>query len=244
MQTVTFREVFDDVLTLARFEPAALTNIDQNPYKIVASFIEARCREAIDRTRWREWIVTEERVADANGLISFDQNGENRIGLVYGVYLLDPTSQDSTSPRPLPQDYIPTADGIVIYQGASKTLWVQYRRAAPRFTTRYYQAAPNTYNLNEVVYWPNTDNTQTAGQCYELRYAANGTDPRWDEQLILRVWKPWLVNAAFADWLQNDGQRERAMQHLNEVARPELDRAAAANSNVQGLPMQARVMIP
>lgn len=243
MQTVTFREVFDEILSLFGYEPETITNIDQLPYKTLSSFIEARAREAVDKTRWREWLVTEERTADANGMISFDQNGENRIGLVYSVTALDPTSQASTSPRPLPKPFITTADGIVVYQGASQTYWVQYRRAAPRFTTRYYQAAPNTYNYGELVYWPNTSNTQVQGECYELRLESNGTTPRWDRQYLLRVWKPWLVNAAFADWLQNNGQRERAVQHLNEVAYPALGRAAAAESNVQGQLVTARVVV-
>lgn len=243
MQTVTFREVFDDILNMAGFEPATITNIDQKPYNILASFIEHRTREAIDLTRWREWMVCEQRTADANGLISYAQNGKNRIAWVEGVYANDPTAAQTSAVMPGPKPFIAVDDGVRVYQGESSTFWVLYKRAAPRFTTRYYQEAPNTYQVGDVVYWPNTANTQLAGNCYEARLQANGSDFFWDAQLLLRCWKPWLVNACFSDWLMFNGQRERAIQHRTDMAYPELNRAAAQNSNVQGTPAMARVVV-
>jgi hypothetical protein len=107
----------------------------------------------------------------------------------------------------------------------------------------YYDPENNTYEDGQVVLWPSGTTEladQKYGVCYEARLNAQG-DFYWDEQIIPEEMKGWLIEAVFADALANDKQYERAKEHLDMVAYPELYRAAKANTVQQGAANAARI---
>lgn len=238
MQTQTFVEALKDVMRqfgLAT-DIASLPSLDVAPYNLWARFMEKRCREAYQQAFWNGMLVTEERTCDADGRIDFDQDGEIRIGTPvpqWAVTAYDPRQTDT--PRPVP--YVVDSGAIQLLKVTeATTVWVSYRRAPPRFSTVYFQGPPNVYQKGTVVLWPTTGEEETEqlwGNCYELRQQANGT-AYWDLQIIPTEMSGWLLESVFADALMNNGQRERALQHLNDVAYPELFRAVKENTSVLG----------
>lgn len=241
---VTFLSLLKQVAALHKFptDPVSVPTWDTPPYNGWAFFFTKRAREGYEAAMWRTATITEQRTADANGVIAFDQAGKTRIGRLAernAVCTNDPRTAD----QPFPARFVITSDGIQVDGGASTAFWITYRREAPRFTTEMYVPAPNQYEPGTVVCWPAGANDQLYGNCYELRVDANGA-AYWDLQVIPAEMAGWLVESVFADTLMLDGQRERAKEHLDAVAYPELFRAAKANTvqlgNVSKASMVAR----
>lgn len=249
MQTATFISILYGILAKMKMpvDPVAVPNIDVQPFQAWAVNIETRCREAYEFANWRSLILTEERTADADGVIAFDQQGKTRIGKPMdpnAVFVSDP--RITTAPNPI--RHIVTADGIQLPSGyESEDVWIQFRRAAPKFTTTLYVPDTNQYLPNQVVLWPfgqDALSQQIYGDCYEARQNAAGTGFYWDQQIIPIEMKGWLIEAGYADALIMDNQRDRGLQHLDTVAYPELRRAAKAATAQQGNYSKARAVIP
>lgn len=240
-QTATFISVLKAVAARQKFatDLESLPSIDTPPFQAFAQFIEKRVREGHEYANWRELILTEQRTSDANGIIAFNQYGKTRIGKVVGVYVANP----ETTVRSQPKRWIATANGIQMADGLESTeLYVQFRKAAPRFTTTYYQPTSNTYQDGDVVFWPMGADEQLYGDCYEARLAT-ATTFEWVRQEIPLAMANWVIEAAFADALIMDGQRERGYQHLSETAYPELRRAALASTSQQGVANAPRIKV-
>ena len=248
MQTATFISVLQGIMakTGLAVDPVSLPSIDVPPYQSWAVNIERRCREAYEYAMWRSLVLTEQRTANASGVIAFDQAGQTRIGKPtepWSVYVSDPRVTVNAHPV----KHIITADGLQLEAGyESESVWVQFRRAAPRFTTTQYVPTSNQYQANQVVLWPYGSDELSAqlyGDCYEARQDANNAW-YWDKQIIPIELKGWLIEAGYADALLAQGQRDRALQHLSDVAYPELYRSAKANTVQLGNGPKAKVVIP
>ena len=238
MRTVTFKSVFDSVLILRGHDPAVISNIDQVPYREIAAHIGRRVREGWEHAFFPEWTLIEERTVEAGGVISLVQTGKTRIGTVKELWNANPRTTDAAATL----DYLITSDGIQTELDAAETAWVEFRKRAPRFTTTYYQST-NQYQPGNVVFWPVTEDTQLYGNCYEARETATPGTYEWQLQEIPFVLEQWVIWASFADCLMQDGQRERALQMLSEVAKPELARAVLVEIGQQGLSEGVRIRI-
>ncbi len=248
-QTATFISILHGVMAKMKLpvDPASVANIDVQPYQAWAVNIETRCREAYEYANWRSLILTEQRTSNASGVIAFDQQGQTRIGKT-----LEPDSVFVSDPRVTvaanPIRHIVTADGLQLASGYESTaVWIQFRRAAPRFTTTQYVEGANQYQPGQVVFWPmgNGDLTeQLYGDCYEARQNSAGTGFYWDQQIIPIEMKPWLVEAGYADALIMNQQRDRGLQHLETIAYPALHRSAKANTAQVGNYPKAKAFVP
>lgn len=237
MRTVTFKSVFDSVLSMQGLNPDTISNIDQEPYKQVAVHISRRVREGWEKAWWPEWTLVEARTVESGGTIGLQQQGKTRIGTVRDVYVNSPRS--SNNPRPVP--YLITDGGILTKPAysAGDTLYVEFRKRAPRFSTTPYNAGETTLQDGHIRYWATSTDTQLYGNCYEARYS--GSAWSWDLQAIPFVLEQWVILAAFADGLKQNGQRDRAIQVLDNDAYPELWRARDAELKQNDLYESAQV---
>lgn len=170
-----------------------------------------------------EWEV----LTDFARYIELSQAGLTEIAEAVCVTDLDPTTND------FPKE-IPFTTGIHgIHLPASITgtsVWLRYRTAPTTYTSTPWTA--QNYAAGARVYHAGT------GECYTARTSATqsdipGTADLWVLTPFPYVLSPYVVQAAYADALREDGQHERARAELG-IAREYLDDAMAKVVVTQG----------
>lgn len=153
---------------------------------------------AEDGAYWEEFTPTDRTIA-------FDEENETAIGEVLHVWKHDPR----TVTAPAPVNFWSTADSAILEPGSGASVWVQFRRPAPRFTAALYDAG-TTYAEGDVVY------RAGSGDCFLARQACTGQTPEsrpqfWDLQRTPAVLARYAQRAARADFLADDGQEDKAL---------------------------------
>lgn len=238
MRTVTFKSVLDSVLAMMGQDASTIEDIDQQPYKEIAVHITRRVREGWELAWWPEWTLTELRTIENGGTIGLQQDSQTRIGTVRNLYVNDPR----TSPCPQSVPYLIGPSGIspIAPYAAASQLYVVFRKRASRFATTYYDAAETTLQDGNIRYWATATDTQLYGNCYQARLISGAY--QWELQELPFVLEQWVILAAYADKLNQDGQRDRAKEILQDDAYPELWRARDAEMAQNGLFESARVL--
>jgi hypothetical protein len=230
MRTVTFKSVWERVLRLVGIDPAtAALSADREEF--FADLINERVAEAWEYTFWPELCVSEERTPDADEVIGYDQADEIALGEVMGVWTKDPDRYSATA-RELA--FLMTADGIQLTdenETIPSTVWVKYRRRPNRFTKAAFSGT-GSYSVGDLVYY--------GSDCYQAALVDGS-------EVWLKVSFPYfLANAvahgAAADYLRQDGQRERADIEDGLAGRLLEDAAAKAGAQ-QGAVTRARVVV-
>jgi hypothetical protein len=163
--------------------------------------------------------------------IALEQTRKTRIGAVKGVY----TSEQNAIEEQMELDWTEHASRIYVYDSnAGATVWVKFRKVAPRFSTELWVQGYPDYQEGWVVMWP-AGNTQMEGNCYRAGLdPTTGAQNYWELMEIPTVLENYVVAAAFGDALVADGQVTRGTA-MQDFARAELNRAHAAVMLQQGL---------
>jgi hypothetical protein len=137
-------------------------------------------------------------------------------------------------------------DGVQMYAGAPAWPFVRFRTPAPRFTATPWNNT-TSYAVGDRAYYT------TTGEVYECLVAhdnqAPTTDGTWVKVDFPAVYETFVVLAAYADALKDDGQLEKAEAVLGETDSPrhgtafwELQRLHDVEMGQQGLTMRATVV--
>lgn len=192
-----------------------------------------------DGTYWEE-------LTEYNRYIPFTPpagtTGLHTIGHVEYVSKYDPRLRDD--PYTVPHWISP--DGVQVYSTAPAWPFVRFRPPAPRFTATPWDSA-TTYAIGDLVYYAAT------GECYKALEANTNQVPttteEWEKVDFAAVYEMFVVLAAYADALKDDGQLEKAEAVLGETDSPrhgtaywELQRLHDVEMGQQGLSMKATVI--
>ncbi|XHR29900.1 MAG: hypothetical protein ACFUZC_04965 [Chthoniobacteraceae bacterium] len=138
--------------------------------------------------------------------VLLDQPGKTPIGDVLEAWIDNPSR--TTSPRSI--EYWISNSGIQFGPKAPNVVYIQYRLRAPEWTATPWKTTL-TYAAGEVRYFA------TTGECYKATAATTtGESPattpaKWELQPMLAIFAPYVVLAAFADTLDEDGQTDKAL---------------------------------
>lgn len=145
--------------------------------------------------------------------VPFAQLGETAIETVFAIYATDPGGGFN----PSLVNYNTTPQGLEIIGPSSiGPLWFNYRPQRPIFSGTTFNAS-NTYSVGQNIYFTST-NTLTSGYAnyYSCTVATTAgqspdTNPNsWQTQFIPYILLPYCVYNAYGDWLQTEGQAQKA----------------------------------
>lgn len=195
MRTVTFKSVLDQVLRRAGLDPAD-TGMTAARKEFFTDLINARVRQATEYAWWPELMVTESRTPTSD-LIEYEESGEIALGEVQAVTDKDPTS----NPTFTSYAFKMTASGVQICdEDVPATVYITYRRRPQKFTSTAY-SAESTYSEGDLVLF-------TDGYVYQV--TLTGETYGWNRIDFPYIFERYVVAGATADWLAQDGQREKA----------------------------------
>lgn len=208
MADVTFTQMLNRTARLCGLDPARL------PVDLAASlaaWLEDRVAEAWRATVWPETCGVDERTVetDPDEADAYEVALASPIGEVLDIWQHDPRLVDAPTSVPFLQ-----LDGEAVRLTAStpETVYVRYRRPAPRFTTGAWSDS-DTYSAGDLVHYSD-------GHCYLATAAADPaespeTNPeKWERQGTPEVLAHYAQRAARADWLAEDGQDDKAAAQM------------------------------
>lgn len=212
------------------------------------SLENANTGNAVTDTDW--WAATDLKDLESY-VVAWEQRGKTRIGEVLGVY---PTQLDAWNDqsrgagrrlaKALTGDGLQLLDAIVTQMDpvtnapqlvtGLKTVWVRFRKQAPRFTTNLWNEG-GVYAEGEVVLWPTSNNDQQGGECYRATLSVDNAWG-WEKQEIPLMFEKFLQIAVLEDVLAFEQHR----QANYEIADDELFRVNKVQMNQQGLVQRSR----
>lgn len=147
--------------------------------------------------------------------IEYAQPGKTPIGHVACVSVRNPR----TSRNALRLNFSFSEKGVQVLDPLRPALvWIEFRRQAPEFTAEEWDSGTN-YATGDVRYLPET------GECYRALQAGTNQNPATQTDYWVKVDFPFVFSkyvkqAAYADWLDQDGQPEKAVAVRGEQANP------------------------
>lgn len=176
------------------------------------------------------WYVGQASNAPLNQVIPWRQTGENVIDTVFMVWKDCP----SFTSYPRPQGYQLTPDGVMIvgsggtgytygwgvtpntaFSGAilpTNLAYVFYRPPVPNFSAAAYDATA-LYVVGDSILFTDSTDTQNFWECIVNTAAGQSPDTTassWELIPIPDIFFKYIVYGAYAGWLQQDGQTEKA----------------------------------
>lgn len=140
-----------------------------------------------------------------NRYVSLTQTGKTVIGEVLTATKYDPREESN----PIPVYFTLSNDGAQFGEDAPHSVWLRFRKIAPKYTATVWDAALS-YAAGTVVLFG------TDGECYLCATATSaGQSPlthaaNWTIQLVPDFLQDMLTHKTYADWLIIDGQHEQA----------------------------------
>lgn len=159
--------------------------------------------------------------------IALAQTGRTEIGEAISVTALNPTTNDYPAPIP----FTISVNGVQLPAGGTpNTVWLRFRQAPNRFTSAPWTA--QSYTAGDRVF------SRTTGECYMARVNAlagnvPGTSNVWTRIEFPSVFSGYVVQAAYADALREQGQNDRARAEM-ALAQEYLTDAMASVVVIQG----------
>jgi len=154
--------------------------------------------------------------------VEWDQVEKDAIGRVRGTYMRNPRLKA----KPGEMNFEQSANGVQISALAGNSVWLDYQKKPPTFTSVSYSATTD-YSVGDVAY------DSTSGECYRA-LLANGPSSfvkavtntfYWIKVDFPYFLERFVVSAAYSDLLASDGQtgksiaeEERAMDILMDAA--------------------------
>jgi hypothetical protein len=166
--------------------------------------------------------------------VPWQLDGTTMIAEVRACYKNNPrTSVDN----PYPLAFELSENGVQMSTLAGTSVFLLFRSTPPRFTTTAYSAATN-YDIDDLVY------LESSKQCYRCFQAGIGQSPAtettyWEEILFPAIWRASVIQGAYADWLEEDGQQEKAL-----VAEAKFAKLLADAADKYGPNERAKVNLP
>ena len=153
-------------------------------------------------------------------------HNQTLIGTVLSITESDPRLYSSRQ-----WEFAVGSEGLIVPQGyPSDTVWLRYRKRPQRVSAEVY-AASTSYVAGEVVYYAST------GHCYVARTATTGNLPTnttyWTAQEFPYVLAPFCRSRAYAQWLSEDGQPDKAAEEFDRAEGQLADEWAKADTQQQ-----------
>lgn len=170
--------------------------------------------------------------------IDYEQHHQTKIGRVWRVTRLNPYVTGRADQTSYP--FSVSDNGIIVADRTQKRVWVLFSDQSPRFSAKAFDATAS-YQQYDVVYYPNTENSDIfpdRGQCYYADIDSLGAYV-WVQVKFPLAAHNYVVNKAAADMLRYYGNKELAVsidQMSEEMIQVEWDRVnTLAYQNVIGM---------
>lgn len=103
----------------------------------------------------------------------------------------------------------PSDNGVQMGEDAGTSVFLKFRTTPPRFTTTEWDSTV-AYAEDDLSFLAST------GECYRALQAGTDKDPATETDYWVKVdfpaiWRAAVVQGAYADWLEEDGQTEKAL---------------------------------
>lgn len=154
-----------------------------------------------DATKWLP--LNAEADPPLNRYVALRQAGMTPIGEVFAATTGDPAT--SRNPGDVPHRL--SDFGVQFGPDAPAFAWLHFRRTVPRFTLTAWSAG--THAADVLIYHAAT------GDCWLSLEAGNTAAPgsdatKWEKQIVPAFLHDFVVEAVFADWLEDDGQTSKS----------------------------------
>jgi len=198
MKVISYAETLQSVVSLAGQEYSQLNTSDETAFR--EGFNRA-IEIAWSAYPWPRLLLSHEEDIDADDK-TFELN-DDREDLL-GVYTDDPI----TAIRPYKIDYTITGDLVRVENDTLESVWTLYRKPVLQFTGLDY-AVGTTYAAGDQVAY--------VDEYYRCILASTGNAPTdatyWERLQIPYGWKMILVYYSYADYLEGDGQTDKATNY-------------------------------
>ena len=147
--------------------------------------------------------------------IPYEQTGETKFGEIRALYSRNPR----ISKKPGRLNFELSEKGIQVSSLAGNQVWVEFRLRPYQYTNTLYNNTTANYYVGDLVY----DNgsaagAQDSGHVYECIQAHTNSPARtpdngtyWSKRPIPFVIEPYVVHAAYADFLAAEGQTGKSI---------------------------------
>jgi len=147
--------------------------------------------------------------------IPYEQTGKTKLGEIRAIYERNPR----ISKKPGRLNFEPSENGIQVSSLAGNQIWVEFRQRPYQYTNTLYNNTTANYYVGDLVY----DNgsaagAQNSGHVYECIVANGASPPRtpdnatyWSRRPVPFVLEPYVVNAAYSDFLAAEGQTGKSI---------------------------------
>ena len=129
--------------------------------------------------------------------VAYDQVCKRAIGVVRGVYPMNPLLMNTGCGCSSPLKYMPSEKGLQISQSSGPTVFILYSMPMPEYTMTPFVAG-KTYPRASIVFDP------TVGECFQALADTNSIPAdanQWKRVPLLAVWENYVVWGAFKDCL-------------------------------------------
>lgn len=119
----------------------------------------------------------------------------------------------TTKGRTVP--FVVSENGAQFATGSPGSVWIEFRLRRPVLAGEPFDAEA-TYAVGDQIYFTAGTEGLGVGDFYTAKAAtAAGESPlttpeKWDVVAIPYIFRGWLIQAGFADWLTSDGQGDKA----------------------------------
>lgn len=162
----------------------------------------------------------------ADSLIAYDQTGETRMEAIFDVWKDSPFN--TSTPRPITYELTlngiqiissssvayatVSAAGVTLTSPLSNPVFIWYRKQIPDFFGDAYDATA-TYAVDDQIYFTDSDDNSNFWKCIVATSAGQSpstTAASWEKlQIPASLFYP-SVYYAYAEWLMQDGQTDKA----------------------------------
>lgn len=147
---------------------------------------------------------------DLDKYVAYEQTAKTYFGEILGVWDNNPRVTESA----LEHTFSLSSNGVQVIDGGT-TVWVEFRRRIPVFTSTLHVQA-STYALGALVY------STTAGECYEAIATVPGSTVITNTTYWRKVDFPYSISsyaiqAAYAEWLKSEGEHEKVRSQRAEA---------------------------
>lgn len=208
MRRIAYQRVVREAVQALQVPVGDLPGAD---WEVLRDVISAELGTVWEAAEWPDVMRVEGRTTDADGVIEYEQSGEEEIGEVTGVWAQNPREQRNAEEL----DYELTDTGVLVFGYAEVEVFVRYRTRAPELTGAAWDE-DTAYGVGEQVYFADEgDGGSEAGDFWEcVTITAAGESPVTTAAKWSRVGIPWgfrryLAWAGAAGWLVADGQQEK-----------------------------------
>lgn len=146
-----------------------------------------------------------EELEDFNRYVSYDQTGETAFDAVLGAWTKDPRVHADA----VPLDFEVASEGVRFGPDAPNQVWIELREKSPDYTYGEEWSA-QAFGAGDQVY------DATTGELYRAAAATTADDVPgmaavWAKIDIPYIFRMAVKRAAYADWLEADGQTDKAL---------------------------------